>query len=152
MAELTLQRYSQDDDSTLGILYLDGVFQCYTLEDEEREIKVAGETRIPEGTYDIKLRTEGGLTQKYAKKFPDMHKGMLWLQDVPNFEWVYIHLGNTDEHTEGCILVGNQVNNNKVDEAFLGDSKRAYKKLYPKLVDIIESGEQLTIEITEIGI
>ena len=64
------------------------------------------ETCIPEGEYEIKLRTVGGFNERYTKKYPTMHRGMLWLQDVPGFEYILIHQGNTDEHTSGCLIVG----------------------------------------------
>ena len=70
-------RYSSGVDSTLGILSENGPegreFLAYTLEDEFREEKVSAETRIPEGTYDVKLRTTGGFHSRYAAKFGDWH-------------------------------------------------------------------------------
>ena len=108
--KLEVLRYKSADDFTLGALFElkeDGSreFMCYTLEDEHRDEKVMSETRIPAGEYEIKLRTVGGFNDKYSRRFKDIHKGMLWLQDVPNFKWVLIHCGNTDEHTAGCLLV-----------------------------------------------
>ena len=77
---LEVLRYSSGVDSTLGLLSEVGPdgreFLAYTLEDEWREEKVSAETRIPEGTYDIKLRTTGGFHSRYANKFGDWHKGM----------------------------------------------------------------------------
>ena len=87
---LELHRYSSEKDSTLGLLFLVNDetnkkdFLCFTLEDEKREVKVYGETRIPEGTYKIKYRKEGGYHNKYSKRFKDMHRGMLHITDVPN--------------------------------------------------------------------
>ena len=107
--KLRVVRYNSSDDFTLGML-LDETngkhFLCYTLEDEHRDEKVMHETRIPAGTYKITLRTVGGFHSRYAKKYGDMHKGMLWVRDVPGFEYILIHTGNTDEHTSGCLLVG----------------------------------------------
>ena len=101
--ELEVLRFSSQEDSTSGLLFeigdLGRKFLCYTLEDERRALKVKGETRVPAGTYKIKLRKEGGFHSRYSKKYGSMHKGMLWLQDVPGFEWILIHTGNTDEHT-----------------------------------------------------
>ena len=108
--KLEVIRYHTSDDYTLGML-LDVTegrkFLCYTLEDEYREEKVMHETRIPDGTYKITLRKVGGFHGRYEKKYGDMHKGMLWVRDVPGFEYILIHTGNTDEHTSGCLLVGN---------------------------------------------
>ena len=107
--KLQVIRFSSQKDSSNGLLFdvTNGVkFLCYTLEEEKRDKKVMKETRIPAGTYQIKLRTEGGYHNRYSSKHKGMHKGMLWLQDVPGFEWILIHTGNTDEHTAGCLLVG----------------------------------------------
>ncbi len=116
--KLTLNRFEQDSDSTLGRLLVPTLTgdnwtlslpkQYFTVEDEFRTVKVAGETRIDPGEYRIRLRREGGMVKRYDKRFSPFHDGMLWLQDVPGFKWVYIHAGNSDDDTEGCILVGMQ--------------------------------------------
>ena len=94
-------------DATNGLLFIDGKFECYTLEDEYRTVKVMHETCIPEGTYPIEFRTVGGFDAKYTKRYgADFHKGMLWIRGVPEFEYILIHTGNTDSHTSGCLLVG----------------------------------------------
>ena len=122
---LELYRYSSQKDSTLGVLFLVNDetnhkdFLCFSLEDEKRETKVYGETRIPEGTYQIKYRTEGGYFAKYKKRFPDLHndeRGVLHITDVPNFEFILIHCGNTTEHTHGCLLVGDVISHNDKNE------------------------------------
>ena len=141
---LELFRKESNGDTTIGELFINSVFQCYTLEDEHRDKKVMSETRIPAGTYVIKLQNNGIMTQKYAKRFPDIHKGMLWLQDVPNFTTIYIHIGNTDDDTRGCILVGKQHKNWK-----LVHSTIAYVPLYIKVVKAIEDGEEVTIKIVD---
>ncbi len=149
--KLLLRRFSTSGDDTLGILHVDDVWQCYTLEDEARTVKVFGETRIPDGIYKIILRTVGGFHKRYTKRYPDMHKGMLWLQDVPNFEYILIHTGNRDDDTAGCILVGSNANDNTVDEGRIGGSRDAYRKMYPAIAKAILDGEDVEIEITTIG-
>ena len=106
--KLKVIRYHSTEDYTLGMLLnvSKGVeFLAYTLEDEHRDVKVKGETRIPAGRYQVTLRTEGGFHSKYSEKYKEMHKGMLWLRDVPGFEYILIHTGNTDEHTAGCLFI-----------------------------------------------
>jgi len=142
--KLALERIATDGASTIGILFLDGVFQCFALEDQYRAVKVAGETRIPAGTYRIGLRNEGGLAQKYASRFPDIHRGMLWLRDVPGFRWVYLHVGNRDDDTLGCILVGDAATATAGD-MMVGASRAAYRRFYPVVVDAAEAG---ALEIT----
>ena len=146
---LEVLRYSSGADSTLGLLSEVGPegreFLAYTLEDEWREEKVSAETRIPEGTYDIKLRTTGGFHSRYANKFGDWHKGMLHVQDVPGFEYILIHTGNTDEHTMGCLLVADTSQQNITKEGFIGASTSAYKRIYPSLAKWLVDGNKLNI-------
>lgn len=142
--KLRVVRYNSSDDFTLGML-LDETngkhFLCYTLEDEHRDTKVKHETRIPAGTYQITLRTVGGFHSRYTKKYGDMHKGMLWVRDVPGFEYILIHTGNTDEHTSGCLLVGSTSD----VKGFVGGSVTAYKKIYPSIAAALENGEEVSI-------
>ena len=149
--KLEVLRFSSGKDSTSGALFsvVEGVktFLCYTLEDEYRDNKVYSETRIPAGIYEIRFRTVGGFHAKYSKRFQDIHKGMLHIVDVPGFDYILIHCGNTDEHTAGCLLVGDTQNNNVVEEdGFIGRSTAAYKRIYPKIAKALERGEEVTIE------
>lgn len=147
--EITVRRYSDNGESTLGLLFVDKKFECYTIEDTKRDVKVVGETRIPQGNYEIKLRDEGGMTKKYASKFPILHHGMLWLQNVPNFKYVYIHIGNDAGNSEGCILVGNTANNNSLKNGFIGESTPAYKNLYKKILEALGKNEKVVISVID---
>jgi len=147
---LHLQRISTSSESTLGVLSVDGVFECYTLEDTRRPDKVSGETRIPSGHYDIELRVEGGLTKKYQKKYPTFHKGMLWLKEVPHFEYVYLHIGNTRAHTAGCILVGDAINNNREKNGFLSSSAVAYERLYKRAIFNMAQSDAITLLVSDL--
>lgn len=150
--ELKLYRISSQADSTNGILYINNEFACYTLEDEQREIKVKHETAIPLGIYEIQFRTVGGFHDRYKKRFSGIHKGMLELQDVPNFQYILIHCGNTDEHTSGCILLGDtQENNELVKDGFIGKSTQAYSRIYPKIAGALINNEKVTIEIIDLA-
>ena len=147
--KLQVLRFSSQKDSTSGLLFdiTNGIkFLCYTLEDEYREEKVMGETRIPQGEYSIKLRKEGGYNKKYSKRFSDIHRGMLHIIDVPGFEWILIHCGNTDEHTGGCLLLGDSQENNAIrKDGYIGHSTQAYKRVYPPIARALEKGEDVTI-------
>lgn len=143
--KLRLDRYHSTKDFTIGKLFINDVFECYTLEDEKREQKVMHETRIPAGTYEIKLRLFGGHHERYSKRFP-FHKGMLWLQDVPNFKHILIHIGNNDEDTSGCILVGNSMN---ISQGLLSNSTAAYTKMYQKVADELLKGNQVFITVND---
>lgn len=148
--KLEVLRFSSQKDSTNGALFDvtggERKFLCYTLEDEYREDKVAGETRIPSGTYNITLRTTGGFHGRYVKKYGEMHKGMLWVRDVPGFEYILIHTGNTDEHTAGCLLLGDsQQANFGSSNGMVGSSVNAYKRVYPPIAKALEEGESVSI-------
>lgn len=151
---LEVLRFSSEDDSTSGLLFdiTDGKrkFLAYTLEDEYREEKEMHETRIPAGTYKITLRTVGGFHTRYTEKYGDMHKGMLWVRDVPGFEYILIHTGNTDEHTSGCLLLGDSQTNNQIKEdGFIGSSVQAYKRVYPSIAKVLEDGGTVNITYTD---
>jgi hypothetical protein len=92
------------------------------------------------------LRKVGGYHTKYSKRFSDIHIGMLHVLDVPNFEYILIHCGNTDEHTAGCLLVGDSQENNQITkDGFIGKSTQAYKRIYPDIANAIDCGEDVTI-------
>ena len=147
--DIDVQRYNSQEEFTDGLFFINGEFQCHTLEDEERTVKVFGETRIPNGRYKIELRLEGGFHNRYQKKYgSDFHKGMLWIKDVPNFEYVLIHIGNDDDDTAGCLLVG--MANNEDDAGFIGASGQAYKKIYPKIAEALLKGEEVWINYKDI--
>lgn len=146
--EIKVQRVLSNKEETLGIMYLNGVPFCWTIEDQKQDKKVMKETRIPEGVYEIKLRTEGGHHEKYAKQFPAIHKGMLELQNVKDFQFILIHIGNTEKDTDGCILVG--------DAPVLGEklsivqSTVAYEKMYKRVISCLDAKEKVTIKIEDI--
>ena len=149
--KLTVVRTQFGTDATNGILLIDGVFECFTLEDQYQAVKVMHETCIPEGTYDIKFRTVGGFHEKYKKRYGNEHYGMLHLQDVPNFTYILIHAGNTDESTSGCLIVGEtQQDLDLSDDGFIGHSGVAYSKLYKKVAKELLLGKSVTIEYTTI--
>jgi hypothetical protein len=148
---LTLKRFSDDGDTTLGALFVNlDVSQelaCFTVEDQKQTKKVYGETRIPAGVYRIKLRKRSPMASRYDEKYKHInHKGMLWLQDVEGFEWIYIHVGRTDDHTEGCILVNGQINSNHTGDY----SVNAYERIYPMIKDCLDSGEDVFIEVMDL--
>ena len=148
--QIITQRYSDGGKSTFGLLLIDGIFNGYTLEDQHRDVKVMHETRISAGRYEIKLRTDmaSGMNKRYAAKYP-WFKGHLWLKDVPNFTYIYIHQGVTDEHSSGCILVGDGANNNVTNQGRLSNSAEAFKRIYLKVLAAIESGERVFITVKD---
>lgn len=144
---LSLLRYSDDGSTTLGLLEIDNQFYCYTLEDTFHEEKIPGETRIPKGTYPIRLRKEETeLTLKYRERFPEWFTWHLQLQGVPGFESVYIHNGGDHTHTEGCILVSDSLNVSN-QKTYLSNSRETFRRLYGYLTGQLEKNipAQITI-------
>lgn len=150
--KLTVLRLGDNGDTTIGAFYIDGIFQCITIEDQEQKgDKVRAETRVPNGQYTVSLRAEGGKHNKYLGKYPSFHKGMLCIHNAPGwklkangkeFQYILIHQGNTDDHTEGCLLLNFGVDSQK----YVGSrSADAYKAIYPKIAQVIEDGEKVLI-------
>ena len=143
--DIQVIREKSNKDCTFGKLYINGKYICNTLEDIEREVKVKGETAIPKGKYIITLRNAGGKNEKYKDKFGEVwHKGMLYLNNVPNYEYVLIHIGNSKKDSEGCILVGlgRDIKTNTITQ-----STDAYKVIYPIISKALLNKEKVTIEI-----
>ncbi|MEQ8577567.1 MAG: DUF5675 family protein [Balneola sp.] len=148
--KLTLVTYSPGKDDSLGIMFIDDQAHSFTLEDEERLIKVPGETRIPRDTYEIKLRTYGGFHERYLERFgPEFHKGMLELIDVPGFTDILIHILNDEKETDGCIGVGDGAFINRRKKGSLRDSTSAYKDLYQQVANELLDGNRVFIELTD---
>lgn len=142
---LKMNRLVSDDDTTIGIIKSEKL-TGFTCEDEFRLDKLAGETRIPQGVYEIKYRKEGGMIQSYQQRYSN-HPGMLHLQNVEGFQYVYIHTGNTDDHTEGCILVGYGANLD--GELCISNSRNFYIHLYREIQEAFAKGRKVHIAITD---
>jgi len=156
--KLAVLRLGEDDKATVGALYIDGVLFSGTIEDVGRDTKVKGETRIPEGTYDVNLRAEGGKHAKYLSKYgADFHKGMLCIHNAPewkvvnegfaDFQYILIHTGNTNDHTEGCLLLNYGIDTGSYRGSRSGD---AYKEIYPIIVKALQNNEQVTITYVDV--
>jgi hypothetical protein len=133
---LKLDRSEYGENSTVGDLYIEGVWEAATLEDYVREgPKVPGETAIPTGEYEVLLTHS-----------PRFKRVLPLLVDVPGFDGVRIHPGNTHNDTEGCLLVGeNLIRHDGVP--FLTKSRAAFDRLYDKLRAAAARGERLWIEV-----
>lgn len=143
-----LKRFYFGDDCTYGVLLIDGIAIAYTLEDEHRETKVPGETCIPAGVYTIEFReTLSRLTKKYRNRY-DWFTWHLWIKDIPDFDYVYIHAGNTDEDTMGCPLVGYTSDLRKKDKnGFIGNSRDAYKEVYQAISLALSNNDPVIIHV-----
>ncbi len=121
--------------STIGRLFVNGEFECYTLEDCARApgTKVPGATCIPAGSY--------SLTINYSSRFKKMLPQLL---AVPGFEGIRIHAGNTDADTEGCILVGQTQAEN-----YVGKSRTAFGKLLTRLQAATRGGGEVRVRVMD---
>lgn len=152
--KLTLERRYKCNGYTIGRLMVNGSYFCDTLEDADRGLdakmplaeikarKLKSVTAIPTGTYAITL---GVRSAKFGSRqfYYDTCRGKLpRLQDVPGFEGILIHCGNTAKDTEGCILVGE----NKVKGQVV-NSQAAFARLYPILRKAWYRAEPITIEV-----
>ncbi len=133
-----LQRFSDNGNSTLSLLFTEKKFECYMLEDEHRKVKVRGETRIDAGVYRLKARKVlTPLTKKYRKRYK-WFKYHIEITGLPRHSSTYMHIGNYEKNTDGCPLFGDAPNNNQVKKGFLGSSTIAMKRFYEKWYPIIE--------------
>lgn len=147
----TLQRLDFNDKSTIGVL-LDNnkQFTSFAVEDTYREEKIKSVTRIPAGKYEIKQREVlSGKTKQYRSRY-DWFEWHLELQDVPNFEYVYIHIGNTASDSDGCILLGESALP-QGDQWFTGNSTKTFKEFYLKVIELLEEGDKVFINILDEG-
>lgn len=139
----------ENNDTTISAMYIDGKFQCWVLEDEKRLVKMPGETRIPAGSYEVGVRVGSPMTKRYDDRYKNInHRGMLWLRSVPDFKYIYFHTGNTDDHTDGCLIVGENVYvSNSPSVLTVGRSAAAYGKIYPIIRDAIDRGEKVVVDV-----
>jgi len=134
---LYIDRFLSDKNSTLSNASVDGVFECFFLEDAHQTKKIYGKTRIPAGLYKIQVRKHGGFHARYSKRF-NFHRGMLEIMDIPGFTNVLLHIGNTHHDTLGCPLSGLTALTG--DSISVGQSTKAYEKLYKKVITAAELG------------
>lgn len=152
--KLRLERRWKKATYVIGVLFIDGIRYCETLEDADRGLKqtdalsyiksrkVAGETAIPSGTYGVAMNVT---SPKYAAVawYRNFCRGkMPRLLNVPGFDGILIHPGSDALSTRGCLLVGK---NTKVGK--LTDSKATFQQIYKLMKAAADKGEEITIEI-----
>lgn len=151
---ILVKRIAKKDQYTIGKFYIDGKYFCDTIEDKDRGInsnmpleiikkaKVANKTAIPTGVYDLTVKIQ---SPKYLKSstFVTYCKAyMPRILNVPGFDGILIHTGNTAEDSSGCIILGY---NKQVGKVL--NSMDAFKKVYPVLKEASDKGEKITITI-----
>lgn len=134
---LRLERAEAGRIATLGNLYVDGTFFCHTLEDVVRDdgVKIPGETAIPYGMYPVLVTW----SPRFQCRLP-------LIAGVPNFSGIRIHPGNTTDDTSGCVLVGEELDGDK-----LLRSRAAFDRLFPVLDEAQARHDQITLEIVRVA-
>lgn len=123
-------------NATIGKMYVEDEFFCYTLEDVDRHVedggyKIAGKTCIPRGIYQVVI----DFSNHFGKNLPHV-------LNVPGFEGIRIHPGNSDEDTEGCILVGDAI----LNDNYITSSRLAFDRLFDRITEAVQH-EIVTLEI-----
>lgn len=151
--QITVDRIAKKDTYTISNLYIDGTKFCNVLEDTDRglkqdmpldeikKIKVHGKTAIPTGTYKVTLDVVSPKFSKY-KQYAFCGGKLPRLLDVPGYDGILIHIGNTAADTDGCLLVGK---NNVVGK--VTESTVTFHALYDKLTEAAKRNEDITITI-----
>lgn len=135
--KLKLERKHKKPGYTIGHLEVDGIYFCDTLEDQVRNLqqekKLPGQTAIPAGIYEVVVN----ISPRFKRKLPR-------LLNVPGFEGILIHRGNTPKDTAGCILVGE----NKIPGQVINSTP--YELQLTEMIERAQaSGESIIIEIEE---
>ena len=136
---------AETEEETVSSLQVDGESFGVILEDQYREKKVMADTRIPRGVYKLKLRTYGGHHQRYKAKYPDFHVGMIEIIGIENFSDVLFHIGNTDQHTAGCLLNGTTFMETRGKRLVVQRSEDAYVKFYKKVAPELTAGKEVLL-------
>lgn len=155
----TLIRLFDNGVDTIGMLSFrdsnNETVYVWTLEDTYREKKIAGQTRIPAGTYKISLKKSGRIYDAYIKhnnvkirQFTEKY-GVLEFENVPGYEGVLIHIGNNSSSTSGCVLCGNGVNNNSMDVGYISESTLAYDNILSAVEAALMKGDDLAIKVLD---
>lgn len=154
--EIKVKRYVFGDTYTMGMLYINGKYMCDTLEDKDMglssnmkldeilKIKQKHNTAIPYGTYTISMNTVSPKYSNFTRYSwaKPMQGKIPRLLDVPGYDGVLIHPGNTDKDTSGCILVGKSITKGSISR-----SQVTFKNLYDVLKKVFDKGEEITITI-----
>lgn len=150
-AQIIVHRYPSEADWTLSEFTINGELHGYGVEDEHRDAKVKGETRIPNGLYELDLRHSpkfsrhyfvdghGYLNKTRTDRFTQEHQ-LIWVKDVPNFQFVLWHWGNTDDDTDGCYIVGSSFHTFNGKKGVSG-SRVKYTQIYPLIWQMITGNQ-----------
>lgn len=145
--KILVRTIAEKAEYTISKLYIDGNYECDVIEDKVRNLskekKIAGKTAIPKGEYDITLDVVSPKYSQYSFYQQYANGGRLpRLLNVPYFDGILIHAGNTEKDSAGCLIVGK---NTKV--GMVTESRETFRKLYAKMIQAKYRRERITIEI-----
>lgn len=143
--KLKLVRNTDTESFTEGKLYIDGIFECYTVEDEDRGLELGGtkvqnQTAIPKGIYNITISKSERFSKLRGKT-----TFLIEVLDVKGFAGIRMHFGNSSKDTEGCIIVGSI--NDRTNDDWVGGSRIAYETLHKKVKTALSNKEKVTLEV-----
>lgn len=151
---ILVTRIAKKSNYTIGKLYIDDKYYCDTIEDKDRNLnnamsskeikktKVNNKTAIPTGTYDVTLKTKSPKYSKSQTFVKYCNAYMPRILNVPGFDGILLHTGNTAEDSSGCIILGYNKQIGKVV-----NSMDAFKKVYPILKKASDEGQRISITI-----
>lgn len=137
---------------TVGQLYINGEFFCFTLEDKVREEagkavekwKVQDETAIPTTDFaGYKYRLTLEKSPRFGADCPTIHK-------VPGFAGIRFHSGNTETHTEGCLVLGYRLNDDGTIK--FGTTKPAVRDFVTQIKKALQKGQKIDVEIKNLPV
>jgi len=144
---ITLFRFLDNGNESIGLVFINGRFECFSLEDSNNPKE--GKPRIPEGSYILSYKkTVTPLTILYKTKYK-WFKKHLELKAVKNYSDIYIHIGNDDEDTRGCILIGSSVSTSGSGDVIIEKSEAAYKSFYDRVSKRVEDKNDVIITIID---
>lgn len=134
MSLITVERFIHHPDCEIGRVSIQDEYFCFCIEDAYRTTKIPGQTCIPYGIYPLGTR--------YSPRFSKTYNhDMIWVQNVPDFQYILIHWGNTVSDTEGCLIIGDKIGILNQKDAVL-NSRATYLRFYNKVIDQIKAGGQ----------
>jgi hypothetical protein len=154
---ITVLRYPSEKDCTRSEFLINGVKFGVGIEDEHREFKVHGETRIPNGVYKLSLTDSPKFSKHYfeSPRLPEISKvqnaeftiphKLITVNNVKGFSRILWHWGNTDDDTEGCYIVGSYFGFVKGQTAVL-ESRKKYEQVYPIISSIIKTNNSKGVD------
>lgn len=162
---LSVNRFICEPDWTMGKFYEDEKMTGYTMEDEIRNVKIKGETAIWGGKYKLESRFSPKFSYKFYwnrktekllwfmdyNKLPKIQKAdfaphlLFWITNVPKFDYILIHWGNTDDDTDGCLIIGDKMGTVNGKGAVI-NSKKFYIDFYQRNFPKLDANSYITIE------